>query len=80
MTGEERALIQTPRKRQRKLNQERYKGNGAEIGCYFYKFFYCISVYASVSSFSLTYYCFIAKNQETIVAGSPDGGKKDKGN
>jgi len=45
MIGEERALIQAPRKRQRKWNQERDKGNGTDIGCDFYKyFFYFISL------------------------------------
>jgi len=46
MIGEERALIQTPRKRQRIWNQERDKENETDIGCYFYKYFYLISLYA----------------------------------
>src|SRR6218665_1618800 len=86
MIGEERALIQAgtnketkemeSRKRQRKWNQERDKGNGTDMGCNFFKCFYFISCYALVSSF-LTYilpvYC---KRIKKLVAGAPDGGKK----
>ena len=60
MIEEERALTQTARKRQRKRNQERNKGNGTDIGCYFY----IISVYALVSSFLSYILPLNSKNQE----------------
>jgi len=63
MIGEERALTQTPRKRQRKWNQEGDKEYGTDRGCYFYKNFYFISLDALVIAFCLTFYLFNAKNQ-----------------
>jgi len=48
---EERALIQTPRKRQRKWNQERDKENGTDRHrLLLYKYLYFISLYALVTS------------------------------
>ena len=48
MIGEEGALIQTPRKRQRKWKQKEAKEMERT---YFYRYFYFISFYALVSSF-----------------------------
>src|SRR6218665_2457454 len=76
MIGEERALIQAPTKRQRKWNQERDKGNGTNMGCYFFKYFYFISRYALVSSFCLVFYRFIAKISRSWSEGTPTAERK----
>jgi len=77
MIGEDKALIQTPRKKQMKRNQERDKGNRTDMDCHFYKyFFYFISLYALVSSYCLTFYLSTAKCQEAGRRG-PHGGKKE---
>jgi len=65
MIGEETALIQTPRKRQRKWNGHRL--------LFFYKYFYFISLYTFVSLFVLNF-TFLMQKIKKLVTGVPDGG------
>src|SRR6218665_1285897 len=75
--GEGRALIQTPRKRQRKWNHETDKANGRDIGSYFCKYFYFILLYyALVSSFCPTFYRFNAKKSRSWSQGPPTVNRK----
>src|SRR6218665_3064349 len=75
MIGEERALIQTPRKRQRKWNQERDKEYGTDRGCYFYKNFYFISLDALVSFLS-NIFPFLCKKSRNWSQGPPMAERK----
>src|SRR6218665_1531684 len=77
MVGEERALIQAaPTKRQRKWNQESDKGNGTDMGCYFFKYFYFISRYALANSF-LSYILLVyCKKSRSWWQGPPTAERK----
>ena len=62
--------------RQRKWNEERDKGNGTDMGCYLFKYFYFISRYAVVSSFFSYILPIYYKKIKKLLAGAPDGGEK----
>src|SRR6218665_51016 len=72
MIGEEKALIQAPRKRERKWNQEREKGNRTDIYrlLFFQLLLYFISLYA-LSLFVLYFTVLMQKKQEAGRRGPP---------
>jgi len=76
MIPEERALIQTPRKRQRIWNQERDKWKWHGHGLLFLQVVLLFHFTHYLALFCLTFYRFNAKNQEAGRWG-PDGGKKE---
>src|SRR6218665_1530787 len=73
MIGGERALIQTPRKRQMIKTKEpietQRKWNGHVL--LFVQVFYCISLYALFSSFCLIFYWFNANKPRSWSQGQP---------
>jgi len=46
------------------------------MGCYFYKYFYFISLHALVTFF-VSHFTVLMRKIKKVVAGAPDGGKKE---